>query len=130
MTNPFYETTTHPRNLAVRNTLGWASVGVALTELLAPKKIERMMGVSNGQNTGVLRILGIRELMHGLDLLAHHDPKPGVFARVAGDALDGVVLGMFGAQARKKGGFLSICAAVLPIVLLDMLFAKQLASSD
>lgn len=127
MTNPFYETATHPRHLAVRNTLGLASIGVALTELLAPRKIEKMMGVSNGQHTGVLRILGIRELMHGIDLLAHHDPKPGVLARVAGDALDGVVLGMFGVKARNKGGFLSICAAVLPIVLLDMLFAKQLS---
>src|SRR5438270_7230785 len=130
MTNPFYETSTHPRNIAVRNTLGWASIGVALTELLAPKKIEKMMGVSNGQNTGVLRVLGVRELMHGVDLLTHRDPRPGVLARVAGDALDGVVLGMFGAQAKKKGGFLSICAAVLPIVVLDMLFARQLSSSD
>ena len=130
MTNPFYETTTHPRHLAVRNTLGWASLGVALTELLAPKKIEKMIGVSNGQNTGVLRVLGVRELLHGVDLLVHRDPKPGVFARVAGDALDGVVLGMFGAQARKKGGLLALCAAVLPIVVLDVLFAKQLTESD
>jgi hypothetical protein len=127
MTNPFYETSTHPRHIAVRNTLGWASIGVALSELLAPKKIEKMMGVGNGQHTGVLRILGIRELMHGFDLLVHHDPKPGAYARVAGDALDGVVLGMFGAKARNKGGFLAICAMVLPIVLLDFLFAKQLS---
>ena len=41
----------------------------------------KAMGVSNDrQTTGVLRVLGVRELMHGIDLLTHKDPAPGLWA--------------------------------------------------
>ena len=52
------------------------------------------MGIGNGQNTGVLRVLGVREIMHGVNILSHRDPAPGVWSRVAGDVLDGVLLGV------------------------------------
>src|SRR3954447_5771869 len=73
--------------------LGWASIAVGLTEILAPKQLEKTMGVGNGQVTGILRVLGVREIMHGVDLLTHKDPTPGVWSRVLGDVLDGVLLG-------------------------------------
>src|SRR3954453_11599789 len=73
--------------------LGWASIAVGLTEIFAPKQLEKTMGVGNGQVTGILRVLGVREIMHGIDLLAHKDPTPGVWSRVFGDLLDGALLG-------------------------------------
>src|SRR5918997_432778 len=73
--------------------LGWASIAIGLTEILAPKQLEKTMGVGNGQVTGILRVLGVREIMHGVDILAHDDPTPGVWSRVFGDLLDGVLLG-------------------------------------
>ena len=56
------------------------------------------MGIGNGQNTGVLCALGVRELIRSLDILAHRDPTTGVKARVVGDALD---LALLGAVARR-----------------------------
>jgi hypothetical protein len=114
-------------NMQVARTLGWVSLAIGLTEIIAPKKIEQTMGLRNGQNTGILRMLGIREIMHGVDILAHRDPTPGLWARVAGDALDGVVLGAAAARARKPAGFMAIAALVLPVVLLDMMFAPRLS---
>ena len=65
--------------------LGWTSIAIGLTEILAPRRLEKTMGVGNGQTTGILRVLGVREIMHGVDILAHKDPTPGVWSRVFGD---------------------------------------------
>src|SRR3954468_5452646 len=107
--------------------LGWASLAVGLTEILAPKQLEKTMGVGNGQVTGILRVLGVREIMHGIDLLSHEDPTPGVWSRVFGDLLDSVVLGAAATRTKKPGGLAAIFAAVLPVVVADMIFAPRLS---
>src|SRR5689334_24135555 len=101
--------------------LGITSVAIGLTELLAPQHIEKAMGVSNDRSTtGVLRILGVRELMHGIDLLTHKDPAPGLWARVVGDVLDSALLGLAATRTRRPVGLAAVFAAVLPVVLADM----------
>ena len=107
--------------------LGWASIAVGLTEILAPKRLEKTMGVGNGQVTGILRVLGVREIMHGIDILAHKDPTPGVWSRVFGDLLDGVLLGAAATRTKKPGGLAAIVAAVAPLVLADTIFAPRLS---
>jgi len=107
--------------------LGWASIAVGLTEILAPRQLEKTMGVGNGQVTGILRVLGVREIMHGIDLLAHDDPTPGVWSRVFGDLLDGVLLGAAATRTKKPGGLAAIFAAVTPLVLADLIFAPRLS---
>jgi hypothetical protein len=107
--------------------LGWASIAVGLTEILAPKQLEKTMGVGNGQVTGILRMLGAREIMHGVDILAHQDPTPGVWSRVFGDLLDGVLLGAAATRTKKPGGLAVIAAAVMPLVVADMIFAPRLS---
>src|SRR3954465_14373329 len=107
--------------------LGWASIAVGLTEILAPKQLEKTMGVGNGQTTGILRMLGVREIMHGVDLLAHEDPTPGVWSRVFGDLLDGVLLGAAATRTKRPGGLAAIFAAVTPLVLADLIFAPRLS---
>ncbi|HEX8913569.1 MAG TPA: hypothetical protein VF796_14515 [Humisphaera sp.] len=107
--------------------LGWASIAVGLTELLAPKQLEKTMGVGNGQTTGILRVLGVRELMHGIDLLSHRDPTPGAWSRVFGDLLDGVLLGAAATRTKNPGGLALVAAAVTPLVLADMIFAPRLS---
>src|SRR3954464_13702769 len=109
--------------------LGVASIGIGLTEIAAPEKLEEIMGIGNGQNTGILRVLGVREIMHGVDLLTHENPTPGVWARVAGDMLDGVLLGIVPAKTRRPGGFAAICAAVLPVVVADIASCLRLTSN-
>jgi len=114
-------------DVAAGRALGWASIGIGLTEIAAPKQLEKWMGIGNGQNTGILRACGVREIMQGVDILAHDDPTPGVWARVAGDMLDGVLLGLAAKKTRNMKGLMCVAAAVLPIVVLDMVFAKRLS---
>ena len=114
-------------NETVRQSLGWVSVGIGLAELAAPERITKMMGVEGAQSEGIVRTLGVRELMHGVDLLSHKDPTPGAWGRVAGDMLDGVLLGVAATRTRRTGGWLAIAAAVLPVVLADMVFAPHLS---
>src|SRR5205085_12538580 len=95
---------------AVAKGLGWASIAIGLTEILMPRKLERTMGIGNGQNTGILRVLGMREILQGVDILSHRDPTPGIWARVFGDVLDGVLLTIVGTKTKKPGGFVAICA--------------------
>jgi len=107
--------------------LGFASIAIGLTEILAPKKLEQAMGIGNGQNTGMLRVLGVREIMHGVDILTHDDPTPGVWARVAGDVLDSTLLGIAATRTKKPASFSTIFTMVLGIGILDVLFAERLA---
>ena len=107
--------------------LGWTSIAIGLTEILAPKRLEKTMGVGNGQVTGILRVLGVREIMHGVDILSHKDPTPGVWSRVFGDLLDGVLLGAAATRTKNPGGLAAIFAAVTPVVLADLIFAPRLS---
>ena len=107
--------------------LGWASIAVGLTEILAPRQLEKTMGVGNGQTTGILRVLGVREIMHGVDLLTHKDPTPGVWSRVFGDVLDGALLATAATRTKRPGGLAAVFAAVTPLVIADMIFATRLS---
>jgi hypothetical protein len=107
--------------------LGWTSIAIGLTEIFAPRQLEETMGVGDGQVTGILRVLGVREIMHGIDILAHEDPTPGVWSRVFGDLLDGVLLGAAATRTKNPGGLAAVFAAVTPVVLADVIFAPRLS---
>jgi hypothetical protein len=107
--------------------LGWTSLAIGLAEVLAPRQLERTMGISNGRNTGILRVCGVREIAQGIDILAHDDPTHGVLARVAGDMLDGVLLGAAAMKTKRPGGFSAVCAMVLGVVAMDVLYAQRLS---
>jgi len=47
---------------------------------------------------------------------------------VAGDMLDGVLLGIAASKTRRPGGFAGICAAVLPVVVADIASAIKLSA--
>src|SRR3954465_4663931 len=120
----------HSADVTAARGLGWASIAIGLTEMLMPKQVEQWLGVGNGKNTAILRVLGAREIAQGIDILSHDDPTPGVWARVAGDALDSVVLGIAGRKTRNPGGYATITAMVMAIGALDLIFAKRLSSYD
>lgn len=105
--------------------LGWASIGIGLTELGAPKTVEKLLGISNSENTGILRVLGAREVMHGVDILCHGDAGPGMYARVAGDLLDSALLGCVAKRTQNPKAFGMVCAMVLGIGVLDILCARE-----
>jgi hypothetical protein len=110
--------------------LGWASLGIGLSEIAAPHQLEKMMGIGNHQKTGVLRVLGVREILSGLDILMHDDPTPGLWARVIGDALDLALMGIARRRSRRPSGMTKAFAMVLGITALDVLFAQRLSSRE
>lgn len=108
--------------------LGVASIGIGLGEVLMPRKLEQFMGIGNGENTGILRVFGVREILQGIDILAHDDPTPGVWARVAGDAVDLAALAIAARRTRRPGGFATAVAMVAGITVLDVVCGKWLSS--
>ena len=109
--------------------LGWFSVGLGLAELLAPRAIASISGVSN-KHTGLIRLYGLRELAAGVTIFAQETPTEGVWSRVAGDALDLVSLGNAAMSPEAKRGRVAFATAnVLAVTALDVLCAMQLSGN-
>jgi len=109
--------------------LGWFSVGLGLAELLAPKAIAKISGVSN-THTGLIRLYGLRELASGIAIFSQKKPTEAVWSRVAGDAVDLASLGMaFTSPNAKRGRVAFATANVLAVTALDLICAKQLTGN-
>lgn len=110
--------------------LGWFSIGLGLTELLAPRAIAKISGVSN-KHTGLIRLYGLREIAAGVTIFSQQRPAAGLWSRVAGDALDLASLGMaFTAPEAKRGRVAFATANVLAVTALDLIATKQLSTGN
>jgi uncharacterized membrane protein len=112
--------------------LGWFSVGLGVAELLAPRKLEKAIGVKKKHN-GLTRSYGLRELTAGIGLLTADSKKlsPWMWSRVAGDMLDLASLGSGFTSTRndkRKLGFAT--AAVLGVTVADILCSMQLSEEE
>lgn len=104
--------------------LGWFSLGLGLAELLAARPLAR--GVGLARRADVVRAYGLRELATGAALLSTRDPRPWMWARVAGDALDLASLAA-GVPRRPAGAALAI-TAVAGVAALDLACAQALSA--
>jgi uncharacterized membrane protein len=99
--------------------LGWFSMALGAAGLVAPGRVARLIGAPG--HVGWVRACGVRELATGIGLLTQDDPRPWLQARVAGDAVDALLLG---AAARTPGADrrrLAITAgAVAAVTALDL----------
>ena len=106
--------------------LGWASIGLGAVELLAADRLAGFLGVDE-EHTSLIRLYGAREIAQGAVILASRDPEPGIWARIAGDALD---LGTLGAALTddnpRAGAVFGALAMVAGITALDVMCAAQL----
>lgn len=111
--------------------LGWFSLGLGLAEVFAPGGIAKVSGVSK-ENTGLIRLLGVREIAHGLGIFAQgRRPAGALWARVVGDALDLACLGAaFASPKTNKGRLAFATANVLAVTALDVLCAQQLSAGE
>jgi hypothetical protein len=112
------------------NVLGLASIGIGLTELVAPRYVENMLGIDDRQtHRGILQVLGLREILHGIGILtAKHGNgqlTSSVWARVAGDALDSALLGVAATKTRHPTRFAAVAAAVAGIGAADLYVALK-----
>lgn len=120
-----------PRRLA--RALGWFSLGLGAAQLLAPRRMARLVGVDDDEmNARTMRACGAREAAAGAGLLAGgRRPDPWVWARVAGDAMDLALLGRgFGSPYAHRGRLAAATAAVAALTALDILTAQELGDME
>jgi hypothetical protein len=112
--------------------LGWASIGIGLAELALPSRVEQMLGIEDESTyRGILRVLGVRELLHGISILTERDATPhlkaGIWSRVAGDALDTALLGVAATKTKQPGRFAAVASAVGLIGAADVIEALRVS---
>jgi hypothetical protein len=108
--------------------LGWASIGLGALEVAAPGRIAEFLGVDEDK-AGFIRMMGMREIAQGMVILNSKDPEPGIWARIAGDALDIGALGVALASDRSnKGAVVGALAFVGAVTAMDVMCAAQLRS--
>src|SRR4051794_19963080 len=83
---------------ALTRFLGWFSIGLGVSELLAPGAIARISGTANRKS--VIRLCGLREVAAGVGILSQPKPAKWLWARVAGDVMDAAAL-VGGAQQNE-----------------------------
>ena len=113
--------------------LGWLSIGLGVPQLLAPGQVNRLIGVDDNRgNRRIMRAVGLRELGGAAGILDRPRPSGFLLARVAGDAMD---LLLVQAALRTKGNdrrrVAGAAVAVAGVAVLDVIAsAKTSCSSD
>jgi uncharacterized membrane protein len=111
--------------------LGWFSIGLGLSQVLAPRAMSRLVGIDDDTgNAALMRALGIRELTSGIGILSQQHPTGWVWSRVAGDMMDLAMLGRaMSSSENSRGRTAFATAAVLGVTALDVLAGQQLKQS-
>jgi hypothetical protein len=111
----------------VAHALGWFSIGLGLTEVVAGRALGRTLGME--RQTGLLRAFGLREIAAGVGILARPRPTAWMWARVAGDALDLAALGSAYTDDNPERENLGLAiGAVAGITALDLWCAWRLTT--
>lgn len=109
--------------------LGWFSIGLGLTEMLAPEWLARAIGVDEDRTT-LLRAMGAREAVTGVGVLMEERPAKGMWGRVAGDAVDISLLAAALKSGRnEKAKLIGALGMVLGVTVLDVLCARGLQAA-
>jgi hypothetical protein len=102
--------------------LGWFSIGLGLTELVAPHRITRALGME-GQE-GLVRAYGAREISSGI-LSLSTEKHVGLWSRVAGDGLDiATLVAAMRPDNPKRDNVGLALAMVLGVTVLDLVGAQ------
>jgi len=116
----------------VANGLGWFSIGLGVTELVAPGKVARLVGLEpSRKRNAVLRSYGLREMAAGIGILSQSQPSHWLWTRVAGDIVDLASLrrAHSGGDA-GRGRLTAAAAAVAGITALDIYCGQKLSRSN
>jgi hypothetical protein len=108
--------------------LGWFSIALGLTELLAPRSLTRALGMEGSET--LVRAYGMREIGAGIMTFS---PDRGLVlqSRVAGDALDiATLLTALRADNPKRDNVAIALAMVLGVTLLDIAGAQAVRTSQ
>jgi hypothetical protein len=105
------------------NGLGWFGIALGTAEVLAPGLLARTLGI---RSPALVRAFGAREIAAGIGILTQRRKGPWVWGRIAGDVLDGALLGSALLSGQKRGNAALALAAVSPVVVLDVVCGSKL----
>jgi len=109
--------------------LGWFSIGLGLAAIAAPRGLARMIGIRS--HSGLLRLLGFREIATGIGILSQRKPAGWLWGRVAGDAMDLSLLGgALAARSSQRGKVAAAAAAVAGVTALDVFASRRVSGGD
>ena len=113
--------------------LGWFSIGLGLTQLLAPRAIAKTTGIADYPT--LLRALGIREIASGVGILSQRKPTGWLWSRVAGDGMDLALLAVAAGSSRRtiasrRNHAALATAAVVGVTILDVLSSVKHTGED
>jgi uncharacterized membrane protein len=102
-------------------TLGWFSIGLGVAQLVAPRTLGTMAGIKG--RTKLMRAIGTREIMSGIGILNRAGHPGWLWSRVAGDAMDLMLLSVAARKASRGQRQRMACAtaAVAAMTALDVL---------
>src|SRR4051812_42162518 len=106
--------------------LGYFSIALGLTELLAPRAVSRAAGL-DGHET-VVQAYGAREIATGIAILTSHDATPWIWGRVAGDAADIATVVAGSRHASKSENRMWALVALAGVTALDVICTTGLMS--
>ncbi|GAB3461347.1 hypothetical protein GCM10027321_21890 [Massilia terrae] len=107
------------REATLGTALGWISIALGASQLLAPKAFARATGLPRLDK--LYRVIGLRELACGIGLLTQPKSPVWKWARVAGDTMDVAVLGAAMFSPRSERSRLAATAAIATgITALDV----------
>lgn len=102
--------------------LGWFSIGLGLTELLAPRRITETLGMQGYEP--LVRAYGAREICSGI-LSLSADKQAGLWSRVTGDAVDlATLMAALRDDNAKRDNVGIALALVLGITAIDVIAAQ------
>jgi uncharacterized membrane protein len=109
-------------------TLGWFSVGLGLLRIVAPRGLGRAMGV--GHHPVLMRLCGLRELASGIGLLSERSPAAFAWSRVAGDAMDLMLLrSALRSPGSSKAKIAAAATLIASVTAIDIFASQQMTRS-
>lgn len=114
----------------IANFLGLFSLGLGISQIVAPDSVARLIGVRPTDRTrSTMRAIGMREITSGVGILGQPRHRADwLWSRVAGDAMDLVMLGRAMNDSRRdRSRTGAAVAAVVGVAALDYLTARQVA---
>ncbi len=111
--------------LKLAKCLGWLSIGMGVAQVIAPRVVAKLIGVSEPR---MLPLYGLREIVTGVGILNCERPIGWMWGRVAGDAQDLATLGvaMFDRDNDHCGRTCAAALAVAGLTAADVMCATQL----
>lgn len=106
--------------------LGWFSLGLGLTELIAPRTLTRALGMDGHE--ALVRAYGAREIGAGIASLST-ERSLGLWGRVAGDALDiATVMLAVGRNNPKRHNAQVALTMLAGVALIDLVAAQAVTA--